>query len=250
MPRWMVTPTRSTCRGWPRMSLLTNSRACGELAPSTKGLASMSKLTRNLRSMSKWCLLALSLACAKAPVEPMSANPADAMSVIGRFGIGHACPVEGRILTAGHVAVRLFPSTGMVMSGAYTYSQGSRSGFLSHAWTIASRDLGGLKVDRVGAVAPEEPIYFGIADTGPKPGQKVSWFEYNMRPPVLRIRERSAKVSAIRAGHFSFDKAPMEGASGSCVFNEDREVVGIVTWRMGLPPEGIAVNVTGKWKPW
>ena len=48
----------------------------------------------------------------------------------------------------------------------------------------------------------------------------------------LQDETKSAKVKFYRGGYVFFDKSPDPGASGSCLFNDAEEVVGVVVWRI------------------
>jgi hypothetical protein len=87
--------------------------------------------------------------------------------------------------------------------------------------------------DIASLVSKEEPLEFGFlfAETPPKAGDVIRWYEYSFRNAKEGLRNvlRTSKVTRNIALHIVSVPAPMPGASGSCVFNMDGDVVGIVS---------------------
>jgi len=184
-----------------------------------------------------WLALTLVVLAAVAEAGPPDV---ESISLIGRYGIGHGCPVDGYIVSAAHLLEPL-PLKGAPQ--AYTYQQGESTGFLDPVQTLISRDLGFFTVAEGG-----DPVFFfARAPSDPKPGDKVYWFEFNVADDPLALKRKDGKVRSIRAGHVSFRPSPAPGASGGCVFNENGDVLGVVIWSLGYKPSGIAALVTGKW---
>lgn len=196
-------------------------------------------------------ILVGALACAaKAPLydPPAERNLDGVMHLVGRYGFGHACPCDGLILTAAHVAHPL-----------YTRGAGYKDEPIEHAWSDErggegfvisqylqlGRDLGFL-LARTG-----NPAYYRHAIIEPQIGDTLYWSEYDFSSlgkafsPVIR----EGDVLRIFAGHIVVDREPVRGASGSCVFNQSGEVVAIVTWGHQLGA-AVAVSVYGQWWPW
>ena len=154
--------------------------------------------------------------------------------------MGHACPVAGNVFTAGHVGVYRPTPKEADWPVNYAWSQGSLSGYASTNLVSPSRDLAIL------STVGDSPEFNECASGPPAIGSRVSWFEYDF----LTTIERFAMVEELTAGHIQFDKTPKPGASGSCLFNEDGEVLGIVNWRLydqGYGGVGIAVALYGDW---
>ena len=151
--------------------------------------------------------------------------------LIGPLTNGHACPVQGRVLTARHVIF-----DGSFVSFAWDH------GFAFPVRISNMRDIGEVELDA-------EPQFYGLA-TGVDEGEKVHWFEYDQSDP-FRHERKEAKVRTVTAGHIIFDKEVHPGGSGTCVLNENEEVVGIAVWAIpaGLKKFGGAVDVTGRWWP-
>jgi hypothetical protein len=160
--------------------------------------------------------------------------------MIGRYGIAHACPVEGKILTAAHVAE--VTVEGRTIQLGYTFQQGDSHGFLTGQSGLFSRDLAPMTLDE------GDVTYFPLAEAAIQ-DSKVFWQEFDISVKPLRLVTRSAKVGQLVSGHFTFKPGPSPGASGGCVFDESGNVVGIVTWTVG-PGVGVAVNLTGPNWPW
>jgi hypothetical protein len=56
-------------------------------------------------------------------------QPAQIMSLVGRFGFAHACPTEGRVYTAAHVAAIVPSGTLKQFPASYVWQQGDKEGF-------------------------------------------------------------------------------------------------------------------------
>jgi len=164
--------------------------------------------------------------------------------MIGRFGMAHACPVSGMILTAAHVA-ESHTYTGVVQK-SYAYTIGGRGGYISPISSSAFRDLAGMRVQS-GDIPPMNTL----AETAAAQGDTVYWREWDLQNRVGRLELRKGEVSEPpEAGHFAFLPSPTPGASGGCVFNEAGDVVGILVWSVGITKHvGFAVDITGDWSP-
>jgi len=165
-------------------------------------------------------------ACAtKQPAElpgiPLEVDPSWAIQT-PEGGGGHACPVNGMVLTATHVM---------------TSEDGSR--FVGVAWSDGFGGEGFARVLRShNNLDITELEIVGIAGDGvhylpsgsAKAGEKVFWFEYDFRTRAnaLRAHRRFAKILRIVAQHYVLDEMPVGGASGTCLINERGEVVGLV----------------------
>lgn len=200
-----------------------------------------------------WLLLLATAGCslraAGVPGAPASTPASEPISLsmvlIGRYGLAHACPVDGRIGTAAHVAVDESP-LGTVSQRGYVYSQGPRAGFLAGYAPLDSRDLALMAVQ-----AGDAPLYASRAETGPTVGEKVYWSEFNLTSHPMRQEVQYGKVTEVGPGHFAFEPEPKPGASGGCVFSEDGKVYGIVIWGLGygMSPSGVAASLVGQWWP-
>lgn len=173
----------------------------------------------------------------------IEAPPAESMSLVGRFGFAHACPVDGYIVTAAHVAE--VSRQGSMVPLSYVYEQGTRRGFLTPNWVAASRDLATFRLD-IG----DEPLWYHAADGHPVEGDSLYWYQFSYKN--VDVERVEGSVVKTVTGHITFRPAPVAGASGSCLFNEEGEVVGIVAWRIaeGTTESGFGPLLTGNWKPW
>jgi len=191
-------------------------------------------------------LLFLAACAARAPLAtPPTTNTVSAvLRLFGRWHVAHACPVDGVVLTAGHVAspFALIPMIGDQPIG-YSWSDGlGNHGYARASANFLYRDLGVLSITK-GTVA-----FYRRADEAPRPGDELRWIEYDFseRTKAYESQARTAQFLREVAGHLVLDGGPMRGASGSCVFNSSNEVVGIVSWD-GFA--GVVVGVTGDWWP-
>lgn len=180
-------------------------------------------------------LLAITSACTSCVHTGPKTPEGPAMSLVGRFGFAHACPVDGRILTAAHVAEDWFPGH-PAREKAYAWQQGVREGTVVNRTAYEDRDLADL------LLVSGEPFYFTRAAEPPEKGDVIYWFEYSYSP--LRVVRRRGRVTGIIAEHVSFYPAGVQGASGTCLFNTSGEVFGILTWTYGKK-YGLGPLITG-----
>jgi hypothetical protein len=140
------------------------------------------------------------------------------MTLLGTT-LGHACPVDGQVLSAAHVA---FDPRGYARQFSWEDDAG-RAGTAKGLELNGYRDLAELTVTH------GTPEYY---KGGPPPevGSEVTWVQYDDN---LNRKIRSAKVLFYRAGYLFFHKPPQYGASGSCLFDEAGNAVGIVVWATG-----------------
>jgi hypothetical protein len=177
-------------------------------------------------------------------------NTKGVMHLIGRYTIGHACPCDGMILTAAHVAHPLYLRLGY-QSETILYSWSDdlgNDGYTSSAFLYLSRDLGELKV------IAGTPSFYRHAELEPEPGSVLHWIEYDYQAKTKAYAPIRREAHLVRnlAGHLIINKTPVRGASGSCLFNSENDVVGIVVWsvRVGVSDYiGIAVSISGPWWP-
>ena len=180
-------------------------------------------------------VLALSLeACASMAPQGLPGIPLDTDPSISIFtpdgGGGHACPVNGGVVTARHVmwdeANRKF------IGGSWSY-QGQRGGAVVAAES-PYQDVVALEL--VGGEINYLPM-----GALPEVGATVYWYEYDFRTKknIYRARRRFASVLRLVAGHVILDREPTAGASGTCVINEKGEAVGIIVAAMEAEDGGI-----------
>lgn len=196
------------------------------------------------------CGVAALCACAsRAPIGlvPSEQNSLNgAMQIIGRFSFAHACPCDGLILTAAHVAHPLYLKPGYQEEAiAYSWSDNrGGEGILRSEYLFLSRDLGVMRVES------GMPAYYRHAKEAPKVGEMLRWqeFDFSSLDKAFAPKEREGKLLRAVAGHLILDHMPFGGASGSCVLNENNEVVAITAFshRIGA---GIVVSVYGQWWP-
>lgn len=199
-------------------------------------------------------MIALALSLLLAPHPSEAALVRSTLRLIGRFGAGHACPVEPRIaLTNGHmVDLRPFGDTVLAPFGS-AYSDGvGNAGFLVpinerlERW----RDLAAVEPLTQGAVFVD-PL--PVAKQPPLAGDRIWLLGYDWRSKKSALADDviEAKVTRIVALHVQFYPAGQGGSSGSCVLNDAGEVVAINS--AGWPTDdkeegGQAVGIWGVFK--
>ncbi len=191
-------------------------------------------------------LLALTTACTSCAKPQVAKLPAQAnwptMTLIGRTGLAHACPVGGFIVTAAHV-MEGANSLGVKIEHRYIYQQASRIGWLKPNYTFQHRDLGFMLVD-----SGDTPKFHNFAEAFPLKGDRIHWYEYDYTKGVQMVKKRGRVVSTI-SGHLSFTPGPTSGASGGCIYNESEDVLAVITWRLGKGNTGLAPLVLGRFGP-
>jgi V8-like Glu-specific endopeptidase len=148
---------------------------------------------------------------------------------MGRFGGGHACPIEPRIaLTNAHVVdPRPFDESVMPFGAAYSDGVG-HAGFLIpiRGRLETLRDLAAVEPLTAGVVFADP---FRVASEAPKPGDRV-WvlgYSWKNRKSALDEDVIDAHVTRVVALHVEFYPSGEVGSSGSCVLNAAGEVVAI-----------------------
>jgi V8-like Glu-specific endopeptidase len=147
--------------------------------------------------------------------------------------------VEGKVLTAGHVTTKTDRHNRELSPPLFMWEDGAgRSGAASGIFSHEFRDIGELEV------SGDEPFWYSKATEIPKKGDKVYWVQFDKKD-ALKDDNASARVKYTRAGYLVVDKVPAAGSSGSCVFNDEGQVVGLIVWGTVNTGEGIAVLLEG-----
>ena len=152
------------------------------------------------------------------PGVPLELDPTLAISSANGNG-GHACPVNGYVITAAHVVW-----------------DEERKTYVRVAWSDGAGSEG---LGEVAAIHPALDLVVLQTEGGAikflpagqiAVGERVYWFEYDFRTRknALRARRRFATVLRVVAQHYILDDMPIAGASGSCLLNEQGQVVGLV----------------------
>lgn len=179
------------------------------------------------------------------------------LRVIGRHGMGHACPIAPRIaITAAHV-VDVRPFENVPLFGGRFEQIAGLAGIFEAASVSQASDLAVLSVN-------QDVRWYPIAREAPKAGDTLWWvgYDWSNQKDAMRPVHFEQTVTRVIAGHIVFDKATLQGSSGSCVVNAVGEVVGVIAFGMkvGEPmPLGnglfkqdeicVAVGVWGDWLP-
>lgn len=197
-------------------------------------------------------VLALAFAgCASArPPVATAPDTSRTMALVGRFGVGHGCPVDpGFVLTASHV-VDPHPFDQGAPRQVYRWSdEDGHEGYLEPASNGAGADLAAMTP--VG-----EPLahWYEIAETRPLPGDTLWLVAFDRSSQDRAFAAVAVPVVVVRvvAGHVVFKPAGTPGSSGSCLLDPSGRVVGINVWgvRVGAFMQsevGVAVAVWGGW---
>lgn len=195
--------------------------------------------------MKRAALLLALAGCAgrPSPVAEPTAIETNVMAMVSQQGFGHACPVNGKILTAAH-NMNAYVG-GQRIDRHFAWSNGNKRGRVYPYITYAHRDLTIVKVDG------DQPSQNELSAEAPKIGDEVEWQEWDLVSNVFKLRRRKGRVTnGPYSGTFAFEPGATPGASGSCVFNEQGKVLGILVWGIGLNRQTtLALDVTGEWFP-
>lgn len=183
-------------------------------------------------------LVSVAFGCASAPKRVTAAAPSDIPDLSGVLRLvarnhrrAMGCPTaEHTILTNAHVALS---SREFSLEGAYDD--------LPFFFAWATRDdaakgytTGRTQLDRyrdLAVIESETPIphWYPIAAEAPQIGERLFWVGLDWRDRSRAFAERvfSGRLLRISVGHLVIDRAGSPGSSGSCVLNEQGEVVGI-----------------------
>lgn len=166
------------------------------------------------------------------------------LSLVGRFGIAHACPVSPTLaLTAAHV-VDLRPFDSGVQAWPYVWSdRRGNVGMVAPSGLSDSRDLALLRTSK------PFPAPYRIASGAPLPGTLV-WvlgFETRSARHAYGPRVWAFKVLRVVSGHLVLDGHGTPGSSGSCALNAAGEVVAINIGSLPLDEDGAAGIAVGVW---
>ncbi len=191
--------------------------------------------------------------------EEVVLTPHRILRVATSNGVGHACPIGPRLaISNAHVFAERSLMGTEYTGGRYEPLAGV-GGFADVAGVMTKyADIVILRLSR-------DVQYYQIAKEGPKVGEKLSWLSYNWekRRDAGKPLLVQGEVTSVAAGNVYFDGTSAPGSSGSCVLNENNEVVGLMMARIpiGTPiwNEGnrsynqemaaVAVGVWGNWFP-
>lgn len=151
------------------------------------------------------------------PGIPLEVDPSVQIATLDG-GVGHGCPVNDILVTNLHIVLT---KKGQLIQ-AVSISQGGLNGIAFVANTSVAYDLVLLE--------PMMPLRHLPGGDIAEPGDVVYWFEYDFRTGenILRARRRVARILRIVAGHYILDSAPVAGASGTCLINNEGEAIGVV----------------------
>lgn len=167
------------------------------------------------------------------------------VQLVGRFSMAHACPVEpDRALTAAHVIdPRPFESTPLY---PFRWQQGEADGITIGGAVSLTTDLADLQPSR------PFPKWYPLAKEAPKEGAHLWIRGYDFRKGKNAFAPRDWEVEVLRivAGHVVFRPTVDFGTSGSCILNEEGEVVGVIAKGITMRNDeevGMGVGVWGNW---
>jgi hypothetical protein len=167
------------------------------------------------------------------------------LSLLGREGMGSACPIsETQALTAEHVtSVALPTGTHRVMPLIWSDSLGN-TGWGREVLADLTRDLSLFE-----SMEGKFKKWFSLSQTEPKPGDEIYILGYDFAKGAIR-KEFKAKVLNSDGAHLVYSRGGEPGSSGSCVLNEKGEVVAINTGYFVLEMGDVRGRGLNVWGPW
>jgi V8-like Glu-specific endopeptidase len=204
----------------------------------------------------KQALLALVLLAVPSYADNDSIRPDETrvLNLMGRFLWGHACMVApGWALTNAHIADLMpFDASVPLFGLRFATTDDRYQGYMHpfRASTIDDLAIGSL-VD-LNEVAMAGPVPYTLAEQAPTPGETLYWvgYDWKRRKNVADRLHLNARVLRVVAGHVFMDRTTYPGSSGSCVLNENGELVGLVTGAMSTNDRGSSAVITGLWGEW
>lgn len=168
------------------------------------------------------------------------------ITIVGRYGVGHACQVGPLVaLTAAHVVAR----------GSETFSM-RWSDHAGNAGRLEAPAGPASKREDLAVMVSDRPFarWYEVAKDAPKVGDivTVTGFQWGGRGRVLLERVVVTRVARVVAGHLELRDGAKPGSSGSCVLNALGELVAINVGELPVDgsltmPAGWAVGVWGEW---
>ena len=168
--------------------------------------------------------------------DNFSPDTSGILRLVGRFSFAHACPIASdTALTNAHVLdSRPFDRQAPLLPSMWSDGQG-RVGILHPDHTNMDRDI---------AVAHGEFPQFYKIGKRPVPGDRVWFIGYNLSGKrILETKLISSKVERVVAGHVVYSPGGQPGSSGSCVLNQQGEVVAINAFTVDEGQAGLGVGV-------
>jgi len=164
-------------------------------------------------------------------------------------GAAHGCAVNGMTLTNRHVVDKRNSVLEPLALFKFRYDffkNANRRGVGQSLLVSPFSDLATVKLDQ----APP----FGFAKLGPEPkvGDRIRWVEYDFRTDknAYKPRGRSGKVISVFAGQIVLKTEAIEGASGGCAYNDENEVVGLMSYKREMEDDNWVTVVVGFYGEW
>lgn len=189
-------------------------------------------------------LVVSSLSCAPltSTIEKVKPSTEATVQIINDNFLGaSACPISAEYaLTAKHVAEDRdsYLSEPKPSVGWFEDRQGN-TGVIEAVDRYRGVDLALMRGDFKSWVS--------IATEFPKPGDTVYWVEFNFdnEKDAYAWKDREATVTVVKARHIQFRPKANPGASGSCLLNQNGELVGIVIRGISTKDGGMIGQAVG-----
>lgn len=178
------------------------------------------------------------------PPEPTEPDMTAIAKLMGRFGIGHACPItETMAVTAAHVVdLRPFDPEVTPFPMVWADSRG-REGIANPLFLGKNRDLAILTT--------EQPFsdYYPLYLYEPHKDMPLYFLGYDLRKrdDAFMPRVFKTRVVSVVGGMVFMRDAGTPGSSGSCVLSEAGEIVAINIGGMTLEDQRTVGVAVGLW---
>ena len=209
-----------------------------------------------LRQAVQIVAITVAAGCATVHQAPIQAPSLDGVTTVtGRMGVGHVCPFAPTLaFTAEHISGWHSPSDywkNAARVPLITELDGDPVSVLEYR-ADRRRDLSLVKILTPGYTWPR---VYKVAQDPPEPGDKIYLRGFDVMEG-FEVVDMEAKVLAVTHGVVYYSDSPGRGSSGSCVLNQDGEIVAINTHLYGIPAApgrkarrmGAGFLVAGAWE--
>ena len=178
--------------------------------------------------------------------EPKVADTSKVVSLTGRTGAAHGCPVAPWLLVSSAHVFDVAPNDPnfplVPYRGQNPYWEGEAKG----VWASWTADMAFAVPDR------DFPTWYEVAKEAPRVGERVWWLGYDWKNPRRAFERKVFNGVVIRtqAGMLIVDEQAIQGSSGSCVLDADSHVVGIIMGTMGMENSESVTVIVGLWGHW
>lgn len=186
----------------------------------------------------------LGLAVASSPEK--APDTSKIVSLTGRTGAAHGCPVAPWLLVSSAHVYDVQPNDPNFPLISYRGQSPYWAGGTTGIWVSWEEDLA------FAVPTSDFPSWYAVASKEPQPGDRVWWVGYNFKNPKLAFDRKVFSETVVRsqAGTLILNGRAIPGSSGSCVLNAGGQVVGILMATTDMENGEPITLVVGLYPPW